>query len=114
MDDGRADEDCRRVHSTQLRFARKRVTIGEGVSFLNVNALRDFQRLQRRSTILDNRGCRLSANTCRSSWREEPELAKGNVGIPLMCHSHLPNFLGHRTVYKNMIRIFNLSSACQA
>ena len=35
MDDGRDDEDCRRVHSAQLRFARRRVTIGEGVSHDN-------------------------------------------------------------------------------
>ena len=45
MDEGRADDDVLSVHSAQLRFAHKRVPIGEGISFLKINALRDFQIL---------------------------------------------------------------------
>jgi len=73
VDKERFDDDFRSVHSAQLRFARKSVTIGERISLLKINALRDFQRLQRRITILDNRGCRLRANTCSSSWMEETD-----------------------------------------
>ena len=81
MDDGRLDDAIRNVHSAQLRFVRKSVPIGVGISFLKINALRDFQILHRRITILDNRGNRFRDKTCNSSWREEPACAKGSVGI---------------------------------
>ena len=56
MDEEWSDEDVLSVHSAELRFARKSVPIDEGISFLKINALRDFQILQRRITIRDKRG----------------------------------------------------------
>ena len=54
---GMPENDVLSVYSAQLRFARKSVPIGEGISFLKINVLRDFQILQRRITIRDKRGC---------------------------------------------------------
>ena len=67
MDQRKDEDEVRSVHSSQLRFARNRVPIGEGVSFLKIKALRDFQILQRSITTLDKWGCWLWANECSSS-----------------------------------------------
>ena len=68
VDEVKGEGDVRSFHSAQLRFARKRGPIGVGTTFLKIKALRDFQMLQRSSTILDNWGCGLCDNDWRPSW----------------------------------------------
>jgi len=56
MEEVRAEDEARSIHSAQLRFARKRVPISGVDSFLKIKALRDFQILQRSNTTLNKRG----------------------------------------------------------
>ena len=39
--------EVRNVHSVQLRFAHSRISMGEGISFLKIKTLRDFQILHK-------------------------------------------------------------------
>ena len=71
MEEVVTEDVCRSIHSAQLRFARNRVPIGEGESFLKIKPLRDFQILQSSKTTLSTRGYWFCTNKCRPSRIEE-------------------------------------------